>query len=251
MQKSRRDFIVAGNWKMNHTPVDAEKFVSEFVSDFKSTDKNCEVVIFPPALCWQALKASPLKWGLQHIHFAEAGAFTGEISIEMAKSIEVDYVLIGHSERRTLFAETDADVGKKVGATQAGELVPMICLGETLSEREAGSTKDVVLKQLRAALASADLVKDFVLAYEPVWAIGTGKVATPEIAQEVHGFLRAELSELGGQSLAEKISILYGGSVKPASAAELSQQADIDGFLVGGASLKAADFMAIVENSIV
>lgn len=251
-----RPQICAANWKMNKTPEEALAFVQEFLqSDFKSKSQNVEMMIFPNALSWQVLAQTSkdiagkvnFRWGLQNIHAAENGAYTGETSASMAASINAGVGLVGHSERRQLFSETDEETGLKVEALQGVGITPMLCVGESLGEREAGKTMDVVHRQVEAGLSRADLKREIVIAYEPVWAIGTGKVATPEQAEEVHLSLRNKLADIAGVDVAEKTAILYGGSVKPANAAELLQKENIDGFLVGGASLKTDSWISVLD----
>jgi triosephosphate isomerase len=238
-QKSKK--ILAGNWKMFK---DA-KAVEEFFSHTSKFDPagNFLQIVFPQnvLLAVAALKAknSKIQIGAQNCHFDSEGAFTGENSVAAIKSVGASWVLIGHSERRQLFGETNDSTAKKVKRVLDAGLLPMLCVGETLAEREAKQTLDVVKNQTQAVLSvlSPEEKSKLVLAYEPVWAIGTGKVATPELAQEVHAFLRTLIGDSG--------SILYGGSVKPDNAKDLYAMPDIDGFLVGGASLKPADFESI------
>jgi len=198
-----------------------------------------------------ALAGSPIQLAAQDVHWEAQGAFTGEVSAPLLADVGVQHVIVGHSERRQFFGETDETVRKKVGAVLAAGLRPIVCVGELLAEREAGRTLEVVGRQVRGGLAglTADTLAAVTLAYEPVWAIGTGKTATTAQAQEVHAAIRAILRELGG-AVAESIRIQYGGSVKPENAAELMSQADVDGALVGGASLKAKDFLAIVKGAL-
>jgi triosephosphate isomerase (TIM) len=243
-----RKKIAAANWKMFKTPQEAEVYFE----DWQAPESETEVVFFPSTILLDTvsmnLKGDNVQFGAQNIHFENEGAFTGETSPATLKSMGAQYALIGHSERRTLFGETNELVAKKVKAAQANGLTPMICIGETLAERESGQTVEVVKKQLNEGLVHLDAKKPFVLAYEPVWAIGTGKVATPDQAEEVHGQIRAHLAEILSPAVGEKTSILYGGSVKPDNAKELAQKANIDGFLVGGASLKPVDFGLIAEK---
>jgi triosephosphate isomerase len=198
-----------------------------------------------------ATAGTPIAVGAQNVHWEESGAFTGEISAAMLKEIPVEYVIVGHSERRQYFGETDETVAKRVKAALAKTITPIVCIGETLEQRDAGETNDVVKRQTAVALngLSAEQAAKLVLAYEPVWAIGTGRTATPEQAQEVHAFLRTQLAAMFGDDVAETVRILYGGSMKPKNAAELLDQADIDGGLIGGASLVADDFLGIVTSA--
>ncbi len=247
-----RKKLIAGNWKMNKTSADAVSLVEEIVSAVgRNTD--VDVVVCPPFTAlenvFKALDGSTVKLGAQNMHPEPSGAYTGEISAAMLRALFASYVIVGHSERRTYFAESDAFINQKVVAALKAQLKPILCVGETLAEREAGSMLKVVQTQLEGALegVSKDLATSVVLAYEPVWAIGTGKVATTEQAQEVHAFIRGLLSKLFGAATAGKMRILYGGSMKPANAAELLAQKDIDGGLIGGASLEARSFVELVK----
>lgn len=242
-----RQTLVAANWKMNGSIAsnsDLLKTVKE------SVNSVAKVVIFPPAIyvpqVQSLLDGSPVRYGLQNIYFEASGAYTGELSLAMATDFGCQYVLVGHSERRALFAETDALIADKVAASLAAELTPILCVGESLAEREAGVTEKVVQTQIDAVLARVGIAAfgNIVIAYEPVWAIGTGKTASPEQAQAVHAFIRGHLAQQDADIAAET-AILYGGSVKAANASELFAQPDIDGGLVGGASLKATEFVAI------
>ncbi len=236
--------ICAGNWKMYKSPAEAETFFAALLPELKSA-VSAEVLFFPPALVCETVarktKGTSVKWGIQNSYLEGKGAFTGENSAEVAKEMGAAYVLVGHSERRKIFAEDDKLLGKKMAFVHSLNLVPMLCVGEDLSEREAGKTNEVILRQLDQGLSLADLSKPFVIAYEPVWAIGTGKVATPAQAEEAHFVLRERLGKLGPQT-----RILYGGSVKPDNAPVLAQQENIDGFLIGGASLDAKSFSQIL-----
>jgi triosephosphate isomerase len=244
--------LIAGNWKMYKTSGESASFVKEFLPMVTGV-KGVEIVLAPPfqslPLVASLTAGSNVGVASQNVHFAAEGAYTGEISPAMVKDTGAGYAIIGHSERRQYFAETDEAVGRKVDAVLAAGLVPILCLGETLAERESGKTFEVAERQLRAGLSGVDFAQGpkVVVAYEPVWAIGTGRTATPAQAQEVHAFLRGVLAELWGRGAAEAVRVLYGGSVKPENIAELMAQADIDGALVGGASLKAAAFAGIVK----
>jgi len=248
-----RQKICAGNWKMYKTPDEAREYFHVLPTVLKPG--TCRIVIFPPAYNLLVLKESAtalsragivLEYGPQNIHFQKEGAFTGEISAHAVKTLGCELALIGHSERRTLFNETDDVIAKKVKTAVDEELQPMLCVGETLAERDAGRTNEVVKKQLQVGLSLIDVAHDeYVIAYEPVWAIGTGRTATPAQAEETHAFVRQVLTEIAGAKKAQTVSVLYGGSVKPDNAAGLSAQPNIDGFLIGGASLKPADFAAI------
>ena len=244
--------VIAGNWKMYKTAEEAAAFVREFlplVGDLAGV----EIVLAPafPSLAAVAALTRGTNVGVasQNLHFAEEGAYTGEVSPRMVRDTGAAYAIVGHSERRQLFAETDDTVNRKVRAALAAGLVPIMCLGETLAERESGRTIEVVERQLRAGLAEVpeSAAGKILLAYEPVWAIGTGKTATPGQAQEVHAFLRATLKTIWGNAAGNSVRILYGGSVKPGNIAELMAREDIDGALVGGASLSPGPFAEIVK----
>jgi triosephosphate isomerase len=247
-----RTFLIAGNWKMYKTLTPARALISALREGIEKTggSKGVEVLICPPVhLLFPAAKAvsgSPIMLGAQNVHEAKEGAFTGEISVEMLADTGATHVIIGHSERRHIFGETGERLAKKVRAAIAGGLKPIYCVGETLEDREAGRTEAVVGRQLEEVLAGDIDPAPLTIAYEPVWAIGTGKTATPEQAQEVHAFIRPRLAGVFGQRAADSMRILYGGSVKPGNAADLLGRADIDGALVGGACLVADDFLAII-----
>ncbi|RKH26121.1 triose-phosphate isomerase [Corallococcus sp. CA041A] len=245
--------IVAGNWKMNKTVPEALALVRELRSAVAAMGDKVEVAIAPPFVALQplhvALEGAPLQLAAQNCHWESSGAFTGEISAPMLAELGCAYVIVGHSERRQFFGETDATVNKRAKAVKAAGMTPIVCVGETLAERESNQTLTVVERQVRGALegfSGAD-VATFVMAYEPVWAIGTGRTATTAQAQEVHAAIRGLLTRMYDEGTAERVRIQYGGSVKPDNAAELLGQPDVDGALVGGASLKAADFVAIVK----
>ena len=242
--------IIAGNWKMHKTIAKALEFVNE-VKDRVNNDKVEAVICAPFTLLKdlkQATKGTNIKIGAQNMHFEEKGAFTGEISPLMLKELDMDYVVIGHSERRQYFNETDETVNKKVLKALEVGIDPILCVGETLEEREAGNTKDVCKVQVEKALENVskeDLAK-VVIAYEPVWAIGNGKTATSEDANDVIAYIREVVANLYGE-LANEVRIQYGGSVKPSNVAEIMNQSDIDGALVGGASLEANDYVELVN----
>ncbi len=246
-----RKKVIAGNWKMNMLPNEAINFIQDLTPLVKDT-KN-EVIICAPYtdLFYTILNAQDtnIKIGAQNMHFEEKGAYTGEVSGKMLKSIGVEYVIIGHSERRQYFAETDETVNKKIKAAFENDLKPIVCVGETLEEREKGIAFDVITKQTRLALdgLSNEQVKNTIIAYEPIWAIGTGKTATADDANESIKKIREEISKIYGKDIAECVIILYGGSVKSSNAKELFNKSDIDGGLVGGASLKAEEFAKIVN----
>jgi triosephosphate isomerase len=245
--------VFAANWKMNHAPADAKDFLRQFLAHYpRQHDRT--VLFFPPALTLHAVTSEvkdrpDVQVGVQNIHWEDLGAFTGENSAPIARAAGAKYTLVGHSERRHVFGETDSETGKKVAAAFRAGLTACICVGETLAEREQGLTHEVVLRQLRAAVGSIDshLVGGSLVAYEPVWAIGTGKTSTPADASAVHAVLRAELSTLTGERGAA-VPILYGGSVNPGNAASLLAAANVDGLLVGGASLDAESWAAIVRT---
>lgn len=249
-----RSLIIAGNWKMNHDQAAARAMIAELAPAVADVD-SIDIVLCPTfttlTAALEAAAGSNIAIGAQNLHWAANGAYTGEISASMLQEVGAAYVIIGHSERRQYFAETDATVNQRLNAALAADLAPIVCIGETLEQREAGNTHAVVGSQLEGSLAGidAEAMAKIVLAYEPVWAIGTGVTATPEQAQDVHAFIRDWLRGKYGD-LAESIRIQYGGSVKPGNAAELMGQADIDGALVGGASLKAGDFSGIIHNSL-
>ncbi len=243
--------IIAGNWKMNNTPSQAVELIEAIKPLVK--DAKCDVVVCPTFVCLdaasKALAGSNIDLGAQNVHFEEKGAFTGEISTGMLKELQVKYVVIGHSERRQYFGETDEVVAKRSLAAISAGITPIICVGETLQQRENGTTFEVVKKQTEAALdlMSAAQVSASVIAYEPVWAIGTGLTATKEQAEEVIAFIRKVVAQKFDQQTADALRIQYGGSMNAKNAAELMAMPNIDGGLIGGASLKAPDFAAIVE----
>ena len=242
--------IIAGNWKMHKTIKEALEFVNE-IKDKVNSDKVEAVICAPFTLLKdlkEATKGTNIKIGAQNMHFEEKGAFTGEVSPLMLKEIDMDYVVIGHSERRQYFNETDETVNKKVLKALEGGIDPILCVGETLEQREAGKTKDVCKVQVEKALENVlkdDLAK-VVVAYEPIWAIGTGKTATAEDANDVISYIREVIKGLYGE-LANEVRIQYGGSVKPSNVAEIMGQSDIDGALVGGASLASNDYLDLVN----
>ena len=245
-----RKAIIAGNWKMHYTPEEAVKVINELKPLVK--DATCDVVVCPTFVCLdavlKAVEGSNIKVAAQNMHFEEKGAFTGEVAPGMLEAMGVSYVVLGHSERREYFSETDEALNKKVKAAFAHNLTPILCCGETLEEREAGNTKDVCKVQVEKALENVskeDLAK-VVIAYEPVWAIGTGKTATSKQANDVISYIREVIASVYGD-VANKVRIQYGGSVKPSNVVEIMEQSDIDGALVGGASLQPADYIALVN----
>ncbi len=250
-----RKKIIAGNWKMNKTVSEAQNLADAIKRDLDSEAK-VDVVLCPPftaiSAVSQAVSGTQIAVGAQNMHFEASGAYTGEISAEMLREQYCRYVILGHSERRQYFGETDESVNQKTKAALAAGLKPIVCVGETLEEREADKYQDVIRTQINgglAGLSEADF-KNLVVAYEPVWAIGTGKTASPEQAQEVHAFIRSLLVELSSQAIADTVRIQYGGSMKPANAAELLSKPDIDGGLIGGAALDAPSFIGIVKAAI-
>jgi len=251
-----RKTIIAGNWKMNHTGEQVKSVLTELVADVALGVKP-EVVVAPvfPYLetAVQLTQGTAVHIAAQNMHFEESGAYTGEVSPSMLVDIGVEYVIIGHSERRTYFNETDETVNLKVKAALAHDLIPIMCCGETLQQREQGEMQRFIEGQIAAGLAgiSKEGVENIVIAYEPIWAIGTGKTATVEQAQEVCALIRRKLEALYDIKTADKISILYGGSVKSGNVGELTSSLDIDGGLVGGASLKADEFTKIITTAVV
>lgn len=252
-----RKKIIAANWKMNMTVAETESFLEDFRLNVEEVN-SVEIVIAPPFTALAKLSellggSQKIRLGAQNMYFEMAGAFTGEISPAMLRELFVRYVILGHSERRQIFGETDAFINRKVRTALASELKPILCVGETLEERDAGKEKQVLEVQLKGSLAgvSAAEMLDVVIAYEPVWAIGTGRNATPEQAQAAHAHVRAVLASLTDAETAAKVRIQYGGSVKPANAASLMVQPDIDGALVGGASMEARSFSEIVKAAVV
>ena len=250
-----RKKLIAGNWKMNKTAADGVTLTKDII-EVVGRETSVDVVLCPPFTALEsvarALEGQSIKLGAQNMHPEKNGAFTGEVSAEMLRGLFVTHAILGHSERRTYFAETDAFINKKVIAALANQLKPILCVGETLAEREAGATLAVVQRHVEGGLqgVTKEQITTVIIAYEPVWAIGTGKVATTAQAQEVHAFIRDLLTKLYGAPLAQKVRILYGGSMKPANAAELLAEKDIDGGLIGGASLEARSFIDLVKAAV-
>lgn len=244
--------IVAGNWKMNKTVAEAAVLAEAIKPDLAEC-QSVDIVLCPPFTALKAvsdaLSNTQIDLGAQNMHWEASGAYTGEVSAGMLRELFCHYVILGHSERREYFHETDKVVNRKAKAALAANLHPIVCVGETLKQREAGDMEKVVETQVRGSLAGipAKGLVDTIVAYEPVWAIGTGKTATPEMAQEVHALIRSVLGKLADATVAESIRIQYGGSVKPGNAAELFGQQDIDGGLIGGASLDARSFVDIIK----
>jgi triosephosphate isomerase len=254
MNKERK-LIIAGNWKMNKTVAEAVDLVRSLKIDLASV-KEVDIVVCPPftALCEvsKVILDSNIRLGAQNMSEHNAGAYTGEIAAGMLKEFSVRYVILGHSERRQYQKESDALIARKAAAVHAASLKPIVCVGETLAEREAGQMQKVLETQVRGSLAglSKELMTETVVAYEPVWAIGTGKTATTAQAQEAHAFIRGVLGKMFDEAVARRVRIQYGGSVKPSNARELMGQVDVDGALVGGAALEARSFADIIKNSI-
>ena len=245
--------IIAANWKMNMTQAESQRFVDSFLREIGEIT-DVEVVIIPPftalAKVTEAVgKAPNIKVGAQNMYWEKSGAFTGEISAPLLRDLFVHYVVLGHSERRTLFDETEEMVNRKVRAALEANLHPLVCVGETLDQRDKGNVEKILSMQLRGSLAGLkpEELQETVIAYEPVWAIGTGRNATPQQAQEAHAFIRKILREISDETTADRVRIQYGGSVKPENARELMSQPDIDGALVGGASLDSRSFVQIVK----
>jgi triosephosphate isomerase (TIM) len=247
-----RKILIAGNWKMNKNAAEASELAAE-IAQTLGRQHEVDVVVCPPFTALEstarAIENSGVRLGAQNMHPERGGAYTGEISAEMLRHLFATYVILGHSERREYFNESDEFINRKVLAALNSRLKPILCVGETLEEREAGKAFEVVERQLKAGLANvpAELAELVVIAYEPVWAIGTGQTATPEQAQEVHAFIREQLNAALGSAVAQKTRILYGGSMKPANAPELLGQPDIDGGLIGGAALEARSFLQLVD----
>ena len=248
-----RKLIIAANWKMNMTPQESDDFLVAFKRSVGNSD-TVDIVICPPFVSLSAAKvhlaeSANIALGAQNMNAAPAGAHTGEISARMLRELFCTYVILGHSERRAIYGESDETINEKILVAHESRLKPIFCVGETLEERDSGKIEEVLDRQLTKGLAGLGprRLSDTVVAYEPVWAIGTGRTASPEQAQEAHAFIRGKLGELFDPSTAEKVRIQYGGSVKPANTAELMSQPDVDGALVGGASLESGSFYEIVK----
>lgn len=254
MDRQKRRTVIAGNWKMNKTPAEARELINAIKAEITGKDtSNCEIVACVPfvdiAVAVEAAQGSPVKIGAQNVHWEKSGAFTGEISAAMLKATGVEYVIIGHSERRQYFGETDKTVNSRVKAALEENLKVILCVGELLEEREQGVTAEVVSRQVKIDLLgiTAEQMKNIIIAYEPVWAIGTGKTATSEQADEVCGLIRNVLENLCGREVAGATTIQYGGSMNAKNAEELLSKVNVDGGLIGGASLKANDFGVIID----
>lgn len=251
MNKALRKAVIAGNWKMNNTPAET----TALINDMKPlvADAACDVVLCVPYIdltaAIEAAKGSNIKIGAENCHWAEKGAFTGEVSAKMLKAVGAEYVIIGHSERRQYFGETDVTVNQRIKAALAEGLKVILCVGELLAERKQGVTLETVRRQTKIALqgVSAEELKNIIIAYEPVWAIGTGETATADQANEVNGAIRAVVGELYGEAAAAALTVQYGGSMNAKNAEELLSKEHVDGGLIGGASLKAVDFSVIVK----
>ena len=252
MNRRYRKTIIAGNWKMNKTPSETKAFAEQFKAILPKT-KWCDIVVCVPTVdlsaAVRAFKDSRIAVGAENVYFEKSGAYTGEISADMLADLGVRYVIVGHSERRALFGETDEIVNKKVLAALEAGLNPIICVGESLAQREMGVTMELIALQVKSALAgvSAEQMRRCVIAYEPIWAIGTGKTATADQAEEVCAAIRKVVGELYGEDAAKALTVQYGGSMNPKNAEELLSKPDVDGGLIGGASLKADQFAVIVD----
>jgi len=251
-----RRFLIAGNWKMNAGPSEARHLINSLKLELSNHKPKVEVLVCPPIISLVAVKEEldqfiGIELGSQNVHYENNGAYTGEVSTEMLKDTGCRYSIVGHSERRSYFSETDEIVNKKALKCLNDGLKPIICVGETLEQRKADQHKDVVRNQVTKALAgiNKDIAQKVVIAYEPIWAIGTGETATPQQAQEMHQFIRSVVSDVFDEGIANGLQILYGGSMKPHNAEELLQQNDVDGGLIGGASLKAKSFASIIETA--
>lgn len=254
MNKAKRKTVIAGNWKMNKTPVEAAQLIYDINQRISNIEtKGCEIVACVPFVdidaAVKAADGTRIKIGAENCHWAKSGAFTGEISADMLKACGVEYVIIGHSERRQYFGETDETVNKRTKAALAAGLKPIVCVGELLWERECNITEEVISRQIKLDLfdISAEDIKKVVIAYEPVWAIGTGKTASDEQAEEVCAFIRETLAKIYDKATADAVTIQYGGSMNPGNAAGLLAKENIDGGLIGGASLKAEDFAVLLD----
>lgn len=247
--------VVAGNWKLNKTIPETRKLIKEIRNKVAGMTARADLIVCPPFVSLEAAvdaaRGSTLRIGAQNVFWEEKGAFTGEVSAEMLRSVGVEYVIVGHSERRNVFGESDEDVRRKVLKAAAAGLSPIMCVGELLDEREKGATQAVVTRQMRIGLASLaqDQIQRILVAYEPVWAIGTGSAASPGAANDVHLLIRRLLADMFGGNIAEQVRVLYGGSVKPDNAESFWAESEIDGVLVGGASLDAAAFTGILRSA--
>ena len=247
--------VIAGNWKMHKDLSESQNLISKLINELRKEEVNCDIIICPPftSLSEAAglVKNTKVKLGAQNMHYEDKGAFTGEVSAAMLKNVGCEYVILGHSERRAIFSESDEMINKKIKKALGSGLRPIFCIGETLQQRESGTMNDVIKRQVTDGLqhVSTGEMEKIIIAYEPVWAIGTGVTATPQQAQEVHVYVRQLINNIFGDDTAEKLIIQYGGSVKPDNAAELLSQSDIDGALVGGACLEADSFLKIIKSA--
>jgi triosephosphate isomerase (TIM) len=250
-----RKKIIAGNWKMNKTFSEAEDFLTELTDNLEPLDLSAvEVIVCPPSLYLELAsdfaQESELAVGAQNCSDKEFGAYTGEISAPMLDSMELEYCIVGHSERRQYYSETDESVNAKIVSLLGNGITPIVCIGESLQQRENDETEKIILSQLKGAFNNIDFNKEILIAYEPIWAIGTGKTASPQQAQDIHKLIRNWLKDNYGIDVAEAIHILYGGSMKPDNVKELLKQADIDGGLIGGASLDSTKFSSMIEAAV-
>ena len=250
---TNRTKIVAGNWKLNKTAAETRRTILELRNKLAGLSTSAEVIVFPPFVSLEtavdAARETVIKVGAQNVFWEKSGAYTGEVSTAMLEAVGLEFVLLGHSERRALFGETDETVARRLGAVLGSRMTPVVCVGEVLEERESEKTAEVLARQVEGALrdVAPDHISRVVLAYEPVWAIGTGKSASPTIANDAHTLIRSSIAAMFGRSAADEISILYGGSVKPENTASLMRESEVDGVLVGGASLDSASFAEIVR----
>lgn len=248
-----RNLLIAGNWKMNCGPKETASLLKEIKNELSENLEHVEILVCPPSVSLitaaESLKGSPILLGAQNVYFEDDGAFTGEISTQMLNEIGCEYVIVGHSERRQYFGDTDGIVNQKTAKIIEAGMKSIICVGESLEQRNGGIHENIVNKQIEAALKNIDndSFKNVVIAYEPIWAIGTGETATPEQAEEMHKVIRQNIAQLYSEVTADTVQILYGGSMKPANAVELLSQPNVDGGLIGGAALKAESFVEIIE----
>jgi triosephosphate isomerase len=246
---------IAGNWKMHKDLSESQNLISKLINELGKEDVNCDIIICPPftslSEAAELVKNTKIKLGAQNMHFEDKGAFTGEVSAAMLKSVGCEYVILGHSERRAIFNESDEIINRKIKKALGSGLKPIFCIGETLQQREGGIMNDVIKRQVTEGLQhiSKGEMEKVIIAYEPVWAIGTGVTATPQQAQEVHVYVRQLINNIFGEDTAQELIIQYGGSVKPDNARELLSQSDIDGALVGGACLEADSFLKIIKSA--